>query len=197
MSAAGSTPIARAFFPVSFPSRTRRARASLHGLLDRALQRPGAESRVVAPFCEPFANLRRPGEPEAAARQRRGEPIQLDVHDPFDLGFLKPVKDDDVVDAVRNSGRKWRARASVTFAFISSSSRPASSMIHSDSDVGRHDDDGVFEIDHAALGVGQPAVVEDLQKDVEDLGMCLFDFVEENNGIRAVPYQFGEPPPSS
>ena len=43
--------------------------------------------------------------------------------------------------------------------------------------------DGVFEIDGAALAVGDAAVVEHLEEDVEDLGMGFFDLVEEDDGI--------------
>jgi len=35
-------------------------------------------------------------------------------------------------------------------------------------ELGGHDDDGVGEVDGAALGVGEPAVVEDLEEEVED-----------------------------
>ena len=45
-------------------------------------------------------------------------------------------------------------------------------------EVRRHDDDGVLEVDRAALAVGQPAVVEQLQQDVQHLGVRLLDLVE-------------------
>ena len=45
-------------------------------------------------------------------------------------------------------------------------------------DVRRHDDHRVAKIDGAALAVGETAVVENLQQDVEDVRMRLFDFVE-------------------
>ncbi len=40
---------------------------------------------------------------------------------------------------------------------------------------------GVGEVDRAALAVGEAAVVEDLQEDVEDVGVGLLDFVEEDH----------------
>ena len=42
------------------------------------------------------------------------------------------------------------------------------------------------------LTVGQAAVVENLQEDVEDVGVRLFDFVEEDHGVRAAAHRFGE-----
>ena len=62
------------------------------------------------------------------------------------------------------------------------------------SDVRRHDDDGVAEIDRASLRVGEPPVVEDLEEDVEDVGMRLLDLVEEDHGIRTTPDCLGELP---
>ena len=59
-------------------------------------------------------------------------------------------------------------------------------------EVGRHDDDGVLEVDHPALGVGQPAVLEDLQQRVEDVRVGLLDLVEEHHGERLAAHLLGE-----
>ena len=37
----------------------------------------------------------------------------------------------------------------------------------------------LVEVDRAALGVGAPAVLEDLEQDVEDVGVGLLDLVEQ------------------
>ena len=58
-------------------------------------------------------------------------------------------------------------------------------------DVGRHNDDAVFEIDLTPLGVGQAPVVEHLQQQVEDVGVRLFDFVEQHDGVRPAAHGFG------
>ena len=60
------------------------------------------------------------------------------------------------------------------------------------SDVRSHDDDRVLEIDDAAFAVGEAAIVHDLQQDVEDIGMRLFDFVEEHDGVGTAADLFGE-----
>ena len=49
--------------------------------------------------------------------------------------------------------------------------------------VGGHDDDGVLKVDQTALGVGDPAVVQDLQQNVQHIGVRLFDLVEENDTV--------------
>ena len=58
------------------------------------------------------------------------------------------------------------------------------------SDVAGHHDDGVLEVDGAALAVRQAAVFEDLQQHVEDIGVGFLDLVEEDHGIRPAPDRF-------
>ena len=48
-----------------------------------------------------------------------------------------------------------------------------------------HDQHRVLEVDGPALGVGQAPVVHHLQQDVEDIGVRLLDFVEEDHRSRA------------
>ena len=59
-------------------------------------------------------------------------------------------------------------------------------------DVRGHDDDGVAEVDRAALGIGQAAVVEDLQQHVEDVGVRLLDLVEEHDRVRLAAHGLGQ-----
>src|SRR5260370_15977856 len=61
-----------------------------------------------------------------------------------------------------------------------------------DAQVGGHDDDRVREVDHFALRIAEPAVLENLQQHVEDLGMRLLDFVEEDHGVGPAAYSLGQ-----
>ena len=56
---------------------------------------------------------------------------------------------------------------------------------HGRAQVRRHDQHRVLEVHGAALRVGQPAVVHDLQQHVEHVGMRLLDFVEQDDGSTA------------
>ena len=49
--------------------------------------------------------------------------------------------------------------------------------------VGGQDQNGVLEVHGAALGVGDPAVVQHLQQDVEHIGMGLFHLVEQHHAV--------------
>ncbi len=52
---------------------------------------------------------------------------------------------------------------------------------HSGSHIRGHDDYGVLEIDKTTLVVGQPAVVQHLQKDVEHIRMRFLDLIEQHH----------------
>src|SRR3546814_5140169 len=59
-------------------------------------------------------------------------------------------------------------------------------------EVGGQDDEGVAEVDGAALAVGQAAVVQHLQQDVEDVGVCLLDLVEQHHLVGPPAHRLGE-----
>ena len=55
-------------------------------------------------------------------------------------------------------------------------------------DVGREEDDGVAEVDRLTLAVGQDAVVEQLEHEVEDVPMRLLHLVEEHHRVGSPPH---------
>ena len=58
---------------------------------------------------------------------------------------------------------------------------------------GQHDQ-GVAEIDGAAVAIGQPPVIQHLEQKVEDVPMGLFDLVEQDHLIRPPADRFGQCP---
>jgi hypothetical protein len=60
------------------------------------------------------------------------------------------------------------------------------------SDVRGHDHDRVAEVDRSPLGVGEPAVLEDLEEDVEDVRVGLLDLVEQQHRVGLAPDRLGE-----
>jgi len=54
-----------------------------------------------------------------------------------------------------------------------------------------------FEVDRAALAVGEAAVVEYLQQDVEDVRVRLLDFVEQDHLVGPATHGLVRAPPSS
>ena len=59
-------------------------------------------------------------------------------------------------------------------------------------EVRGQDDDRVGEVDRAALAVGQPAVVEHLQQDVEDVAVGFLDLVEQHHLVGPPPHRLGQ-----
>ena len=59
-------------------------------------------------------------------------------------------------------------------------------------DVRGHDDNGVAEVYRASLGVGQLAIFQNLEQHVEDIGVSLFDFVEQDHAIGLTAYSLGK-----
>ena len=50
-------------------------------------------------------------------------------------------------------------------------------------DVAGHDDDGVLEVNGAALRIGDTAIVQNLEHDIPHILVRFFDFIEKHNGI--------------
>ena len=59
-------------------------------------------------------------------------------------------------------------------------------------EVRGHYDDGVLEVHHTALVVGKSSVVENLQENVEHIGMCLLNLVEEHHRIWFAAHCLGQ-----
>ena len=59
-------------------------------------------------------------------------------------------------------------------------------------DVAGHDDDRVPEVHLAPFGVGEVAVVEDLEQDVEHIGVRLLDLVEQDDAVALPADRLGE-----
>ena len=60
--------------------------------------------------------------------------------------------------------------------------------------VGGHDEHRVAEVHGAALGVGQPPVLQHLQEDVEHFGVRLLDLIEKDHRVRPAPHPLRELP---
>ena len=103
----------------------------------------------------------------------------------------------------RNSGLNERLSSAVTLSFIFSYCvcvlscwKPRRRVLvdHPCAQVRGHDDDGVPEIHLSAETVGHEAVIKHLQEHVEDVGMSLFDLIEEHDRIGPPPDLLGQLP---
>ena len=69
--------------------------------------------------------------------------------------------------------------------------RPPASWMQLAADIAGHYDKRIAEIHGAAMAIGEPPLVQQLQQDVEDVSVRLFDFVEAGARYKAG----GERPP--
>ena len=59
-------------------------------------------------------------------------------------------------------------------------------------DIGGHHNHGVFKVDRAALAIGEAAIVEHLQQNIEHIRVRFFHFIQQNHAVRLAPHLFGE-----
>ena len=171
-------------------------------MLDRPPQRTGTEDRVVALRRE--EDLR--GRGELDAHVPVAQPlVDLGDHQVDDLDdlLLRQLREDDrVVDAVEELRTEVRLELVVDLGLhplVPGLGVGARLEAHLDAlgdvpgaEVRGHDDDGVLEVDHPTLAVGQPAVLEDLQQRVEDVRVGLLDLVEQDHRERTPPHLLRE-----
>ena len=156
----------------------------LQMLLDHPFQRACAISGLVAAFGQPFAGIGRQIEHDLALLEQFGQPHHLDIDNRPHFIALQAMEQDDFVDAVEEFGPEMgfdkahhivpHRLAVLAFGLVDQIFRP---------EIRGHDDQRVAEIDRAALPVGQAAIVEHLQQDVEHVGMGFLDFVEQHDLI--------------
>ena len=58
--------------------------------------------------------------------------------------------------------------------------------------VGRHDHHGIAEIDGTALTIGQSAVIQHLQQNIEYVRVRFLDFIQQNHRIRPAAHGLRE-----
>ena len=96
----------------------------------------------------------------------------------------------DIVDAVQELGPE---RGTQSFHGFSASALGIVARKLKESrrtNVAGHHQHRIAEIDLASLAVGQPAVFENLQENVEDVRMRFLDLVKQNYRVRTPPHLF-------
>src|SRR5215218_9313816 len=176
-----------------------------HGVFDHALQHAlqgaRAEGWIVAflgEFVEGFV-----GELDryVAFDELLAEALYLDLDDVAHVLTLELVEDDDLVDPVEELGTEDLAQLARDTALhllvgetgvIRAEAQRLGLVDGLRSDVGGHDEDHVLEVHGAALRVRELPVLQDLQHDVEDVGVGLLDLVEEDDRVGTTPHLLRE-----
>ena len=90
-----------------------------------------------------------------------------------------------LIDGLRHVLRRKRCRTCAT--------KPEPDVLPDHAaEIRRQDDDAVAEVHRVPAGVGQPAVVEDLQKQIPRVGMRFLELVEKHDRERLLAHAIGE-----
>src|SRR5262249_41323847 len=151
---------------------------------DNALQGTRSVIRVVS--CSHKMNLGRVGKVDSYVPvfETPSQIFELDLDNLFQMIFRKSMEDDDLVHSIEELRSEMISHL-VQDGFLHTVVADAfeSSSIFENpnaSDIGGHDDDGVFEIHSPTLSIGQPAVIQNLQQYVEDVTVRFLDFIKQN-----------------
>ncbi|CAN4003274.1 Malate-2H(+)/Na(+)-lactate antiporter, partial [Dysosmobacter welbionis] len=96
------------------------------------------------------------------------------------------VEGDDCVhpvDELRPQELLERLHGPVGVLLVHGAAEAHGALLGGAAGVGGHDDDGILKVHLAAVGVGDLAVIQDLEKDVQHIGMGLLNLVEEDHGV--------------
>ena len=58
--------------------------------------------------------------------------------------------------------------------------------------IGGHDNDGILKVHSPSLGIGNPAIVQHLQKDIEHIRVCFLNLIEQNHRVGIPAYLLGQ-----
>ncbi len=156
------------------PAQDRVGEEVLHAPLEHALERSGAEFGVVPFFCEGGGGCRRDFQSDLLLGEVLGDARDLHFDDGSELMRLERFERQHLVEPVQELGAEELAQ----LRFVAQ--------------VAGHQHERLREVDDVALAVGQASIVQQLEQDVEDLGVRLFDFVEQHDRMRFAAHGFGQ-----
>ena len=151
------------------------------GLLHQAAQRPGTVDRVEPTLGQPLFGRQRHLQIQAPRSQPLLQLSQLDVDDLHQLVGLETLEDQHVIEPVDELRLERRPHR-----------RHHLLLIATRTEVRGQDEDGVAEVDRAALTVGEPTLVEHGQQYIEHVRVGLLDLVEQHHGVGPTAHRLGE-----
>src|SRR5439155_24464754 len=136
--------------------------------LNDALEGTCSKLRIVAHLCQQVSCGFSEPQRDVPLLQAWAQTIDLDVHNVFHLRARDLMEDNDLIDAVDELGAETLFPQALTDKALHLVLVHAIELVQpARSDVTSHDDDGIFEIDGAALPIGQPTIIKELEQDVE------------------------------
>src|SRR5450830_959965 len=170
--------------------------AVFQDLLDRALEWPCAINRVEADGYEMSAQFVGHRQLDVTLAHLGHGLVDDQVQDLCQFSLSERVEDDDLIHPVQELGTEHRLHvfqhyggdARVCLFVRDRSGRCLDAADDITADVAGHYDDRVAEVNRTALAVRQAPVVQDLQQDVEHVGVGLLDLVQQDDRVRMPAY---------
>lgn len=162
--------------------------------LDRALERSSPIDRVVSGGGDlSFGGI---GEfkGDAAVGKAIHKARELDFDDLLDLRNAQGSEHHDVIQSVDELGAKVEPEFFdyLGFDFLELLGIEEAVAVVVASDVGSENDYRVLEVHGSALTIGQASVIQELEEDVENIGVGFLDFVEKDDAVGSSADDFGE-----
>lgn len=119
----------------------------------------------------------------------------------------RDILEEEIDDACENLGREWVVDDDIVDTIEELGSEKSFEFVHNPlrefrfvsrrldeptSDIGRHNDDRIFETHRSSLAIRESSVVEYLQEYIEYIAMRLLDLIEEDHRIRFATHELGE-----
>src|SRR5579871_3449478 len=157
----------------------------LQMILDHARKRPRTEVFVIALEPQPARRLRRQIEGNVAVRKLRLELENEFLDDAVDGLAAERCKRNGRIEAVAELRREQALDRLFILAFALATAEADRFLgCIGCAGVGRHDQHDVAKIDLLAVVIGELAVIHHLQKDIEQIRVRFFDFVEQQHAMR-------------
>ena len=165
-------------------------------LLYHAPQRPRAHVFAVPPSGQPVRRLRGQGNGNVAFRQLRFQLQDELFHDPVHHFPRQRIEGNDRIKTIAELGREHPVDGVLIVTGLPGTAKSDGRFRQlRRPHIGGHDQDHVAEIHRFPVIVGQLAMVHDLQQHTEQVGMRLFDLVQQHHAMGVLIDPFRQKPP--
>ena len=168
--------------------------------LDVPLQGAGAVDRVIAAVDDGVLGRVGDNQFQLFVLQTLAQVGQHQVNDGADFGLGQALVVDNVVQTVQELGAELALEQLVNSVsglvgqLVAAVGAALFQILQNQvgAQVRRQDDDGVLEVHRAALAVGNAAIVQHLQQDIEHVRVGLFDLIEQHNAVGVAAHGLGQ-----
>ena len=168
--------------------------------LDVPLQGAGTVDRVIAAVDDGVLGRVGDNQFQLFVLQTLAQVGQHQVNDGADFGLGQALVVDNVVQTVQELGAELALEQLVNGVsglvgqLVAAVGTALFQILQNQvgAQVRRQDDDGVLEVHRAALAVGNAAIVQHLQQDVEHVRVGLFDLIEQHNAVGGAAHGLGQ-----